>query len=417
MKKRELLRHPATQLAIMTGAALVHTAWKDHRAKTHRSIELSKPVDFAMDVFGGPFTDTTRWAATHRIHHHTPDTNLIPWVKYADLQQWLNDNPDVAARYEQPAQLHGMDPAMNTVSHDDAMEIGGLAKELLDGKYVPQADYTDQEIRTLLFGTEPRYYYENPHGDMDAVPAIDGFNATIDDIRFIARDPHSPVLCPDGMRNVMIHNMPLYQDVVKFYERNPQYMPADLTFTKREKWIEDHKKAVRLGFVATNVAARIVAEQPRTPTEFAKSAVRGAVVSGLGTLALIAGGNIVNSLGHGGGVNFGSRQFIKDLKDGTVRVKDNGTYTTNNVLLSPPTLGEVGGQFEHHEDPSLIAYTHETGFKKALVDPFGTATEFLARHNLGLRVGPGFEGRRPDLPSDAVLAIEQKRRDSLANSK
>lgn len=416
MKKRELLRNPATQLAFMTGAALVHTAWKDHRAKTHRSIELSKPVDFAMDVFGGPFTDTTRWAATHRIHHHTPDTNLVPWVKYADLQEWFAANPHVAARYDQPTLLSGMDPAMQWVTHDDAMEVGGLAKELLAGKYVPQQNYSDQEIRDILYGTEPRYYYEHPHGDMDAVPTIDGFHASIDDIRFIARDPHSPVLCPDGMRNVMIYNMPLYQDVVKFYERNPQYMPSDLTFTKREQWIEDHKKAVRLGFVATNIAARIIAERPRTPGETAKSALRGAVVSGIGTLALIAGGNIVNSLGHGGGVNFGSKQFIKDLKDGTVRVKDNGTYTTNNVLLSPPTLGEVGGQFEHHEDPSLIAYTHEKGIKKALVDPFGALTEFLAKHNVGMRVGPGFEGRRPDLPSDAVLAIERKRREYRAKN-
>lgn len=54
-----------------------------------------------------------------------------------------------------------------------------------------------------------------------------------------------------------------------------------------------------------------------------------------------------------------------------MRVKDNGTYTTDNVLLSPPTLGEVGGQYEHHEDPSLIAYTHKKGLKKFMVDPFG----------------------------------------------
>ena len=31
-----------------------------------------------------------------------------------------------------------------------------------------------------------------------------------------------------------------------------------------------------------------------------------------------------------------------------------------------------------------------------------------------MRVGPGFEGRRPDLPSDAVLKIEELRREYIA---
>jgi hypothetical protein len=138
--------------------------------------------------------------------------------------------------------------------------------------------------------------------------------------------------------------------------------------------------------------------------------VYGALATGIGAGILIGAGNMVNGLGHGGAANFMSRQFLYDLKHNIVRVKPNGTYTTNNALLSPGTLGEVGGQFEHHEDPSLIAYTHEKGLKKFLVDPFGTTTEFMARHNIGMSVGPGFEGRRPDLPSDAALMVEAERR-------
>ncbi len=415
MKNREILKSPVTQLAVMTGAALVHTAWKDHRAKTHRSVELSPAVDAGLDIAGGPFTDTTRWAATHRVHHHTPDTNLLPAIEYTDLMQWFMDNPDRQAGYDMPDTLAGIDPAMPTMRAEDVYEVGVLAKQLVEGKYAPAEDYTPEDIERILYGTDPRYYYERPTGDMKAVPTV-GENPSLHDIRYLLRDPHSPALHPDGLRGIAVYNMPLYQDVVKFFENNPQYMPDDLEFTPREAWIEAHKREVRLGFVAANMAARVVAEQPRTAGEVAKSAARGAIISGLGTLGLIAGGNIVNSLGHGGGVKIGSRQFWRDVRDGTVRPKENGTYTTNNRLLSPPTLGEVGGQFEHHEDPSLIAYTHDTGVKKWATDPFGSVTEFLATRGIGMQVGPGFEGRRPDLPSDAVLKVEELRRQYLASS-
>ena len=73
------------QACVTTAGALVHTAWKDHREKTHRAIRLSEPVDVVVDVLGGPFTDTNRWAATHRTHHSTPDANLYPAVQLADL--------------------------------------------------------------------------------------------------------------------------------------------------------------------------------------------------------------------------------------------------------------------------------------------------------------------------------------------
>ena len=159
----------------------------------------------------------------------------------------------------------------------------------------------------------------------------------------------------------------------------------------------------------------MVADRPRTAREVAASATKGAIITGHGMLGLIVGGNIVNSLGRGGKENSASRQFAKDFWQGNVRVKDNGTYTTDNALLSPPTLGEVGGQYEHHEDPSLISYTHEKGLEKFLVDPFGTMTEFMADHDIGMSRGPGFEGPRPDMPSDAVLKIEEIRRQYITH--
>jgi fatty-acid desaturase len=91
MKSREVPRKvresPLTQLGIMTMTALVHTAWKDHREKTHRSVKMGKTLEAAVDIAGAPFTDTTRWAATHRIHHATPDANLLPTIEYTDATQ------------------------------------------------------------------------------------------------------------------------------------------------------------------------------------------------------------------------------------------------------------------------------------------------------------------------------------------
>lgn len=414
MKGHEFAKSSPVQLGVIVGSALVHTAWKDHRAKTHRSIELSPPLDLAVDIAGGAFTDTTRWAATHRIHHSTPDVNLVPSIEYADLIEWLDQNPEVAARYEIPDEVVGIDPAMEVMTHEEVMEVGQLGKDLVKGMYQTKPTYSAEEIEEILYGQAPRYLYESPKGGMDDIPEIDGYDASLQDIRYILRDPHSPALHPNGMRGIAVYNMPLYQSVVKFFENNPQYMPEDLAFTPREKFIEKHKKAIRLGFIAVNIAWRLAAERPTNVREAAVSAAKGAVVAGIGTLALIAGGNIVNSLGHGGKEKFNSKQFTKDLMDGTVRVKDNGTYTTDNALLSPPTLGEVGGQYEHHEDPSLIAYTHETGIKKVATDPFGAATEFMATHGIGMKTGPGFNGPRPDMPSEAALRLEDIRRNYLA---
>lgn len=288
--------------------------------------------------------------------------------------------------------------------------LGDLARTLVDGRFKPQDHYSDDEIDRILFGSEARYLYEAPKGDKTAVRPVDD-EATLWDLRYLLRDSHSPALHPDGMRGIALHNRKLYEDTVRFFEQNPQFMPPDIVSTPREAWIEDHKKQVRFGLVGASIVARVVAEQPRTAKEYGASAVRGAAVAGIATLALIAGSNIVNSLGHGGEVKLASRQCWNYLLSGEVRMKKNGTYTTNNRLLSPPTLGEVGGQFEHHEDPSLIVYTHETGLKKFAIDPFGATTELMARHNMGISKGEGFEGRRPDMPSDAVLFLEQLRRD------
>ena len=147
-----------------------------------------------------------------------------------------------------PTEVAGIDPALEWMAHDEVVETGMLGKALVEGLYEPQAKYTDEELRRILYGSEPRYLYESPKGDGGNVPTIDGSHASLNDIRYLLRDPHSPVLHPDSMRGIAVYNIPLYQDVVTFYERNPQYMPDDLEFSEREAWTEAHKKQVRLGW-------------------------------------------------------------------------------------------------------------------------------------------------------------------------
>ena len=45
---RKVLESPLPQLGIMTMTALVHTAWKDHREKTHRSVKMGKTLEAAV---------------------------------------------------------------------------------------------------------------------------------------------------------------------------------------------------------------------------------------------------------------------------------------------------------------------------------------------------------------------------------
>ena len=413
MKSKEILRHPGTQLLATAMVPLLKTAILDHRESTHRSVETGPFVRTALEIAGSPFTDNKRWAATHRVHHSTADANLLPFIELADYLAWRQANPDLQTKLDLPDRISGLDPALPEMSFEDAVQVGELARQLVDGKYLPKQSYSSVEAVRILYSADPRYLYESPKGNKDAVKKV-GDDPSLWDIRYVLRDPHSPALHPQGLRGIGMQNRHLYDDVVTFFTLNPQFMPDDLVHTKREAWIEDNKKIVRLGFVATSVVARLAIDRPRTRSELAKSTATGAVISGLATMALIAGGNIVNSLGHGGDVPFFSTDFVEDVKTGRVRVKSNGRYTANSTIASIATLDEVGGQLEHHDDPSLIAYTQKTGLAKFVDAPFGTIVEAFAKRNIGMRVGPGFEGRRPDLPSDAVLKIEELRREYIA---
>ncbi len=409
-KVRRVAGNPITESALIAGIATVHTAWMDHRQATHRSIQLHEPFDTALNVAGSPFTTTKYWAGVHLDHHSTPDINLYPAVRLANLATWLANHPEYDEAFPLPSRVWGLDPALPFLGTTRAIEIGREAESLVAGSYVPQAHYTDQEIGEILYQPTPKFFYEHNKGDKSAVPTVAPEDATLWDRRFELRDPHSPALHAMGIMGILRYNRPLYEDDVAYYTQNRDRLPEHLQLSDLEQFLSDHKTGMRLALVGGAATYAMLMRGNETLFDYLKSGAYGAAATGVGTGVLIGAGNMVNALGHGGAADFFSREFIGDLKRNIVRVKPNGTYTTNNALLSPGTLGEVGGQFEHHEDPSLIAYTHEKGLKKAIVDPFGTMTEFLAKRNLGMSVGPGFDGRRPDLPSDAALMIEAERR-------
>ncbi|HRC28543.1 MAG TPA: hypothetical protein PKV96_04125, partial [Candidatus Saccharimonas sp.] len=153
MKKKtgEILRSPWVQLGAMTLVPLLKTTILDHREATHRSLTPGKVVRGALEVAGAPFTDTSRWAAVHMDHHSCTDANLVPSVEIADLVDWLDTHPDVAARYAVPETFYGLDPGLPEMSRDEVLQLGKLSKQLVEELYVPQADYDDATIVRILY--------------------------------------------------------------------------------------------------------------------------------------------------------------------------------------------------------------------------------------------------------------------------
>src|SRR5690606_6261512 len=126
-----------------------------------------------------------------------------------------------------------------------------------------------------------------------------------------------------------------------------------------------------------------------------------------------AGGNITNSFGHAGNID---KLTMREFLAGRVYPKADGTYATDDKRLSPLTLDEVGGQRVHHDHPDRIAYSLREGFEKFADAPFGSFLDFLISRGLIFKPGDQFEGeeKRPDMPSDAVLKLQDYRAKKLA---
>ncbi len=420
-------KHPVTQGAVELGTPLLKTTILDHRFRTHDSVIPGRWTRLALEVMGAPFTDTSRWAMLHLDHHSCTDADLRPAIELHDLIEWLQGHPEEFARHPLPETVYGIDPGVPEMALDDAVAVGALARQLVEGKYLPQQHYTTEEVERILRGRQPRYLYEEPSGNKAAVKAV-GSEPSLYDIRFMLRDPHSPVLHPDGVRGILFHNLQLYDDAVTFYNRNEELVPEFLRRTPTEEFIEKHKKAIRLGATALSAATRVALDQPKSPQEAAKSALLGAGIFATASGILIAGSAIVNAGGHAGDMNIGLKQLGYNFLDGTVAMKPDGTYSMKlkgswavkqfASAVSLGTLDEVNGQEIHHINPWRVAYTDKTGFEGFREAPFGTVVDQMARRGILFTLGPGYPDRerRPDMPSEALEYLTVLRQREYARS-
>ncbi len=418
MSTGEHLQNAAILTGITAFTSLANTAIRDHRVWTHRSLEFeSDAVGKTARIAGGHLTDTKRWAAVHRIHHSTPDANLTSFVELADYIDWLNDpSANNADHPETPDEIYGLDPAVESIDTETAYAIGSLARELVRDLYQPAEEYTVDEGTRILYDKNPRFMYENPEQmkqDRKHPVRFDPNNLpSLRQVRFMLRDPHSPPLHKMGIPGIMRSNVPLYSYAEHNFE-DPGFRPDDLQPDPTDTWIRDNRAKLRIGYVGGMALAGILLARPRTAKEATAGALAGAAASGAAVLALIAGGNITNSLGHAGDIN---RLTLREFLAGKVHPKSDGTYASDDKRLSFATLDEVGGQRVHHDHPEKIAYSMREGVNKLIDAPFGKFLEFLVSRGILFKQGDQFnnEDQRPDMPSEAVQMLQNYRAKRLA---
>ncbi len=417
MEAREILKL-AGMAGAVSGFTLAKTAIEDHRIWTHQSVETrSTTLEKGFRIAGAHLTDTKRWASVHMVHHSTPDANLVPFVELADYMDWREARSARAhGQAVIPEVLYGIDPALEIINTDQARDIGMLARKLVEGKYQPKSTYTASESEDILHSSHPRFFYESGQemAKKRRQPLVYDKNnlPSLHDIDFLLRDPHSPPLHRQGVLGILKYNVQLY----KYAERNfedPAFRPEFLKPDQLDLSIREHRAQIRIAYVAIMAALAHSVNPSRHPELIARNIVLGSATSGAAVLMLLAGGNLTNAFGHAGDTGqLGFPDFIA----GKVIPKKDGTYTTNNKLLSPATLDEVGGQEVHHDLPGNIAYTREKrGWKKFKEAPFGTTLETLAKKEIIFKVGKNFNGsdHRPDEPSEAVVMLQKLRAEHL----
>jgi hypothetical protein len=400
--------------------SLLHTAIEGHRKETHRSLAFkSNRVEQAYRTSNSHLIDPKLWAAVHRVHHSTPDANLEPFVEIADYADWHTaQTTRRPGQLELPNEFAGLDPAVKKIPFNTAYEIGALARDLVVGRYKPAEDYSLREAGNILYNTKPRYFYEDAatmKHDQKHPVTLDP-NNSLHQIRFLLRDPHSPALHPQGIPGVMRHNVPLYSYA---HENIRNFVPDDLQPDELDAWTRENRAKLRLGYVGAMALAGVALSKSNSrPEKIARGALLGSAASGLAVVALIAGGNVTNAMGHAGDLH---RLTFRDALAGKVYPKTDGTYTTNNKLLSPMTLDEVGGQEVHHDHPNSIAYSLRRGVRRFIDAPFGSTLETMAKHGVIFKPGDQFNttnpDQRPDMPSPAVIKLQEYRAEELARDR
>jgi hypothetical protein len=397
---------------LTAGVALVNlanTAVRDHRVYTHESLKFNGPTtDRIARTMSAFLTDTKRWAAVHRIHHSTPDANLTPFVELADFLDWQDTSlTREVAVIDRPEFVYGLDPAATEIPLEVAREIGVEARSLVEGKYKVPTGYSVRNAANMLFNKSARFFYEDTQiMKKDKKKAVDSKSGSVHDVRFLLRDPHSPVLHHEGVVGILKQNVPLY-GYVENSMADTTVRPSDLMPDEIDEKLRESRTKLRLGYVGGMMLAGVALNRTKTIGEVPRHLVLGAAASGLAVASLIAGGNITNAFGHAGDTK---NTTLKEILGGIVKPKPDGTYTSNASFLNFLTLDEVGGQKIHHEHPDKVAYTDDTGIKKLLKAPFGTIVEALANKGLMIKISDNFgNDHRPDDPSQAVIMLQEER--------
>jgi hypothetical protein len=396
-------------------AGVAGITWRQHREQTHRSLEISKPlqevIDFEQRTLG--VGEPTVWASVHQIHHQMTDVSLFSFYKISHAIDEAEDRGIPV-----PENFKYLDPFVDKFTKEEVKNIGRSAdrqiRQRLGDEYKPSTFKDDKEIEALLNPQKPTYFYEKYKKHKG--------EWTQDEIaKVFLTDPHSPALIDreNGVHGVALRNVGLYVHAANLFRDRPDLKPEYLQ--KEGGGNSDSTKAdIAAGF-AIPAAAVLFARRKYKPKDFAIAALAGGVMYGVRAATEIFGGNVTNSMGHAGVLDLSRITQAGFSKKYKFKLNEDGSLATDTVhagflgrVLSVATLDEVGGQQVHHAHPERIAYTLEEGRKAWGRAPWGKLSEKLADSRLPfVKRGKGFDvkkgERRPDMPHEAVDLIQAAR--------
>lgn len=401
---------------------------RSHRELTHRSVTLHPILQKIFDFEQRTITLNSKlWAAVHRTHHQVSDVALGPFGRIANAVNWIRDNPDKAQGVEIPETYPYLDPFVERFTLEEVMKIGNLAnnffRDRLGDRHRPPESYTTEELNVLLNPREPTYWYSNQKhtGDYTQEEMEDTLGG----------DPHAPARFSEsnGVRSELFHIPKVYQGAAGLFRAHPELLPEDLQSEDGQcRQYGKFDAALGLGIFS---AAVLVTRGKYAPKDFLIAALQGTAIESIKWGLQLLGGNMVNAFGHAGNLN--ERQVVRVIQKHEYKIQPNpdGTVVTKgeriggliSSLLKRLTLDEVGRQWEHHIDPSKIAYTFQKGFQAFDEAPFGSFIHFLAQSRWFPLINPGSgfdlkEGeRRPDELHPAAQIVNDIRSEQLIKAR
>lgn len=418
-KSKAILSRRNAGIAVIEALGMVaFTTSYDHREKTHRSLKAKPLMNIVSRAVATCLGRAPRyWARTHISHHGARDANLLNILETADCLEWIDKQEN---KPQIPEVFFGLDPVAH-LSADEVRSIGVAVRTEVKDRYDTPAEYSEEDLKRLLDGETPRYFYPAKE-ERSAEKLIRSGYRGIERLRSVLVDPHSPALHKNGVLGILVDNVPLFranQSDVKAFEEIGEY---DLGKDKLDERFFDSKLGLAAFFIA-NIAIQASLNKDRSIKGLAKSVIGGiSVAAAVGQIYKL-GGDITNGLGHLGS------SFYRALADGKPQVKPDGTFSYNAKLFNLLTLDEVGGQYDHHLKPGKVAYTEHTGIKKIINAPFGSLLDALAERNILFERGDQYghpelvddiltldsdrEFVRPDEPMKAVLMLEAARQRAI----